>query len=264
MKSKQTIYQSVISGSVAGAVETVINHPLWAMKLRIQRGDSFTLNPQLLYRGFVPNISSAIPITAMQVGLNQGYKSIFLKDAVEISNSQRVAGAFLAGVGSAFVSCPTEMVMTWQHQMGENFQASVKHLVAVGGVRCLFSGLFATMMREGLFTVAFLAATPIFRAEIQPYISNYYAASLLAGIAAGVSASVISQSSDTLKTFQQVSCEQQALTLKHAAKKIYSSQGMRGFFRGGIPRGANMVSATIIMDMVNEHMNEVFCGGSSV
>src|SRR5437870_758977 len=103
-KQKVTVVQSVLIGSVAGAIEVLVNHPLWTIKTRMQRGFSFTFNPYLLYRGILPNAASMMPITAMQTGLDRCFQNAFFKDARELTNSQKVVSAFVAGVGSAFAS----------------------------------------------------------------------------------------------------------------------------------------------------------------
>lgn len=253
-KPKATIMQSVLTGSVAGAAEVLIDHPLWTIKTRLQRGEPFTLNPSLLYRGIVANTASMVPITAMQVGLNTCFQNLFYGDTKELSNSQRMVSAFVAGVGSSFVGCPTEMIMTHQGKAGGGFYTAAKDLAKQGGWRCLFTGLSATAMREGVFTAFFLAGMPMFKASIQPYCSNSDAASLMAGMGAGVGATIASQGVDTIKTIQQAANVSQPVGLSDAVKKLYSAHGVHGFFKGCIPRGARVMSAVTIMGWVNEQM----------
>src|SRR5205085_9905125 len=143
--------------------------------------------------------------TAMQTGLDRCFQNAFFKDARELTNSQKVVSAFVAGVGSAFASCPTEMVMTYQGKTGESFHEAGKNLLTQGGFRCLFTGLPATAMRDGLFTAFVLAVSPILKVNIQPFFPNdyAYAASLIAGMGAGVGATIATQAVDTIKTIQQ-------------------------------------------------------------
>lgn len=262
-KNKATVLDSILSGSVAGATEVVVNHPLWTVKTRIQRGESLTFNPQILYRGILPNAASMVPITAMQVGLNRLVQTIFFNNSSEMSNYQKIASGFIAGVGSSFASCPTEMVMTHQGKKGGNFIASKNYLVLQGGYKCLFSGLPATMIREGLFTSFFLAGTPIVKTKLKPYCSNDYLASLLAGMGAGLCATAATQGVDTIKTIQQSAAPQNPVGFVEAAKKLYSSHGINGFFKGAVPRGTRVVSAITIMSWVNEKMEAKFAKSST-
>ncbi len=150
-----TIAQSIVIGSLAGAIEVFVDHPLWSIKTRFQRGEAFTLNPSLLYRGILPNAASMVPITALQVSLNQGFHNLFFNDTTGLSDCKRITSAFVAGVGSSVVRCPTEMVMAHQSHTGNTFFVAGQQLVKNVGWRCLFTGLPATAMREGMFTTFF-------------------------------------------------------------------------------------------------------------
>lgn len=255
--AKVTVWQSVLTGSVAGAIEVLIDHPLWSIKTRMQCGDTFTLKPSLLYRGIFSNAASMIPITGLQVGLNRSINNIVFKDVVELNASQKIACAFVAGMGSAMVSCPTEMVMTYQRKEKGNFYQVGRRLINQSGIQSLYSGLAATVMREGAFTAFFLAGTPILKASIQPYCANDYAASVIAGMTAGVGATLASQGVDTIKTIQQAASPSQKISLKDAAVKLYSTQGVSGFFKGSVPRGVRVMSALTIMGWVNEKMESI-------
>lgn len=252
-KTKTTILQSIVIGSVSGATEVLVDHPLWSIKTRLQQGEPFTLNPRLLYRGIIPNATSMIPITAMQVGLNQMIMNVFFKNSSELTVTQKVSCAFFAGMGSAFASCPTEMIMTHQGIRGGSFYSAGTYLMKQGGIANLYSGLFSTMMREGMFTAFYLAVTPIMKAQILNYCPNDYLASLAAGMSAGLGATVMSQSVDTIKTKQQTD----PISFVGAVQKIYSSQGIYGFFKGFVPRGTRVMSAVTIMGYVGEQMQSV-------
>lgn len=253
-----TVAQSIVIGSVAGAAEVLVNHPLWSIKTRIQCGDTFTLNPSMLYRGILANTVSMVPITALQVGLNRGIQNFFFNNTTELYNYQRITCAFVAGVGASGVSCSTEMIMTYQGQTGASFYAAANQLIKQNGWRCLLTGLPATAIREGLFTSFFLAGTPILKTKIQPYFTNDYVATLAAGIGAGVGATLASQGVDTLKTNQQTARVIRPVGLKEAAKKLYVTNGIQGFFKGGVPRGGRVVSAVTLMGLVNEKMEALF------
>jgi solute carrier family 25 (mitochondrial citrate transporter), member 1 len=257
-KKKQTTTQSFIIGSVAGATEVLVNHPLWSIKTRMQCGDFFTLNPAILYRGILPNAASMIPITALQVSLNSCFQHLVFHDRKELSYTQRITSAFFAGMGSALMSCPTEMVMTHQRTTDDKFYASGRNLIKKNGFRSLYKALPATAAREGIFAACFLGVTPILKMNIQPFCANDYLTSLSAGMGAGIIATIASQGIDTIKTVQQASQETKAMNIKNAIHKIYSTQGVYGFFKGGIPRGGRVMSAITIMGWVTEKMETGF------
>lgn len=255
---KPSFLQSMLIGSISGATEVAVDHPLWMIKTRMQQNESLTFNPRILYRGIIPNAASMIPITATQVGLNSLFQSMFHNDPNDISNIQRICNAFFAGVGSSFVSCPTERIMTYQSKTGTGFLKTGTQLMSQGGLGGCYAGLMATMLREGMFSAFFLAVTPILKAEIKPHCSNDYAASLIAGMSAGIGATIASQSVDTIKTIQQSAETKKPIGFIEATKKIYSSHGCKGFFKGSIPRGARVMSAVTIMGWVNEQLEAEF------
>ena len=249
-KRNLTVLESIFSGSFIGAIEVLVNYPLWSIKVQIQNGDPFTLNPKMLYRGLVPNAFSMIPTTALQVGLDQWFQNYLFKDTAALSQKQLTATAFFAGVGSSMICCPTEMIMLKQRYDRLSFLVATQRLIQQRGVSSLYSGLVATALREGLFTSFFLVATPALKAKIKPYYSNDYGASLLAGFTSGVGATLMSQGVDTIKTRQQSAST--TMGFVQTAKQIYASQGMPGFFKGTIPRGVRVMSAITLMGFVNE------------
>lgn len=253
-KKELSVLQSIFSGSVSGAFEVFVDHPLWSIKTRMQKGDPFTLNPQVLYRGILPNAASMIPITAVQVGLNRFFQKWFFGNKYELSDAQRWASAFTAGVGSAVISCPTEMVMT--HQKKDFYSAGLQ-LIRQGGWSRLYTGMLATMLREGMFSTFFLAVTPSLKSRIKGYCPNDYVASLLAGMTAGVGATLASQGFDVVKTAQQSTVAAKPVGFFKAAQKLYTSNGAYGFFKGAIPRGSRVMSAVTIMGWMTERMAEI-------
>lgn len=252
-KAKVTLSQSIMIGSAAGAVEVVVDHPLWVIKNRMQQGRSFTLNPAIVYRGILPNMASMVPITALQVGLDAGMQKIVFKE-VTLSDTHRIATSFVAGIGSSLVSCPTEMIMMQQGKASSNFYTATHYLYSQGGLRRIYQGLLATSLREGGFTTFFLAGAPILKTKIIPYVHNEAMATLVSGVGAGIGATAVSQAFDTVKTVQQ--SVDILLKATQAAAQIYSSSGVYGFFKGCIPRGTRVVSALTIMGAVNESLNE--------
>lgn len=249
--------QSMITGSIAGGTEVLVDHPLWTVKTLIQSNQALTFNPRTLYRGILPNAASMIPITATQVTLNSGFQKLF-SSSNDLSLFARLASAFFAGMGAAFIACPTEMVMTHQGKTKKNFLATSQSLTNQYSYKTLFAGLGATAMRDGMFTVCFLALTPWLKQQMSPWFANGYASSLLAGMSAGIVATATSHGFDTVKTLQQTGDLANPDTMIKTAKKLYAEAGMYGFFKGAIPRGTRVMSAVTIMGMVNEKMDACF------
>ena len=243
--------KDILTGSVMGMVEVGINHPLWSVKTRIQRGLALTLNPKILYRGVVPNMLSMMPITGIQVGLNGAFKRIFFKDST-MSNANRINCAFLAGATSAIISCPVEMIMTYQGDSGRSFTSVTKQILQQKGTRGLYNAFTATVFRDGVFTAFYLVGSPIFKTMLKPYFNDDFAATIPSGIVSGVTASLITQAADTVKTAQQAAPLAAPLNLKQGIQKVYSEKGIYGFFKGGLTRAARVTSAVTVMGAVKD------------
>jgi len=259
-RQSTTLLQSIFTGSVAGAAETLLGHPAWSIKTRIQCGDPFTLNPVILYRGFPVNVASMAPITAVQVSMYHCLQQLFMRDTDAATNHQRITCAFVAGISSALISCPTEMVMTYQKTHGVSFYAGGYSIVQHGGAGKMMTGLVATGLREGIFTAAFLGVRPVWKNKMTAAGCNEKLATVAAGISAGTVAAVVSQSIDTIKTEQQAAPLEQPVNLKQAVVKIYSGQGVAGFFKGGLARGVRVMVGVTVMGYVSDKLNETFTG----
>ncbi|CDZ77763.1 Mitochondrial carrier protein [Legionella massiliensis] len=253
-KNGLSVFRSILAGSVTGAFEVLVDHPLWSIKTRLQNDAPFTLNPRILYKGILPNAASMIPITAVQVGLNSFFQKWFFDSRYALSNSQQMASAFAAGVGSALISCPTEMVMTHQRA---SFLSTGRYLFQQGGMPRLYTGMMATMLREGMFSTFFLAVTPLLKDNFRQYCPNDYAASLLAGMLAGIGATLASQGFDVVKSKQQSYATANPAGFFKTTQTLYASHGAYGFFKGSLPRGLRVMSAVTLMSWMNEKMAEI-------
>lgn len=253
---KQSIRHAFIKGSVAGTIEVLVDQPWQNLKLLAQRGEKLTLNPCILYRGTLVNAGSMTPVTAIQVGLDWSFRHYLFPQKTDISNTERIGSAFVAGVGSSFVSCPAEQIVTYQNKAGGNFIAAGRYLVSMGSWPVFWKALQATAMREGIFASFFLAGKPIIENRLD---ASYGLRSFIASLSAGLSAAVLSQPFDTIKTRQQTTHSGFA----DAAKQIYRTQGPYGFFRGGMMRGIGVASAIYVMTSVNEKMDELLSDPAS-
>ncbi|KAM4022765.1 mitochondrial glycine transporter [Anomaloglossus baeobatrachus] len=106
------------------------------------------------------------------------------------------------------------------------------------GVRGLFSGLSATMLRDAPFSGIYLMFYTQAKRFTQPYnIESTFTPiiNFSCGIMAGILASVTTQPADVVKTHMQLSPEKYRWS-GETAHFIYQNHGLTGFFRGGIPR----------------------------
>ncbi|GJM06508.1 MAG: hypothetical protein DHS20C10_02420 [marine bacterium B5-7] len=257
VQKKLTIQQSLLCGSIAGAIEANLSHPLWVLKTRAQQQKPLSLHPSIIYRGISSNVASMVPLTATQVGLHQLCQDLFFSHVTTPSTAQEAASAYLSGAGAALIACPTEMVMTHQGKQVGNGYAVAKELVKQGGWKTLWRGLPATALRDSPFTLSFLVAMPYMKKQIQPYCVGEADATAYAGISSGMISTLASQGFDTVKTLQQTASKPvSAYTL---VKQIYQAQGVSGFFKGTVPRSLSVISGTIVLGGLTEKLTSYMC-----
>jgi hypothetical protein len=274
-KPPSSLLQSILTGSVAGASEVFVDHPLFVVKNFIQVGlkdantgtvkkpsfsevfHYFSENPKRLYQGVGANAASMIPITALQVGLNHWLKTLLLRSPEEkLSFSTQFLMAFSAGSIAAFVASPVERVITMKGN--DRFQSqfsflSVGHnILKQGGLWSLYAGLPMTMARDGTFTAFYLAVMPFLKKRMDPDNRYGLASSIVAGVGAGLAATPISQPFDVIKTGQQKNLIPQLWS--QVFRDLSKTPKAAGFFSGMAPRGARVVSAVTIISAVKEKM----------
>ncbi len=255
-KDDITIMQQAASASAAACIELSVGHPLWTIKVGLQKGLPFTLSPSVLYRGVLGNLASMIPITVMQLASKNVIKNTVFSDSKQSSAFQNVASAAGGGAFAATLACPVEMVMTNMKEGGPGFVSTTHSLMNQGGVGRLYSGFIMTALRDGCFLVGFAALPGVLQPFLQTVVKQDGYANSLSKVASGVTAAVCSQAFDTIKTAQQTS--ETGMKFFDAIKKPYVEQGLYGYFKGGLPRGMRVASAVCIMSTVTENMNTFF------
>lgn len=255
----QKVMDASAAGGIAAAIEVLLDHPFWTLKTRYQndnipKDQKFTLNPRILYRSFLPNIFSMMPITALQVGTAQGLKTALHPN--EDNPPSDLNMLFYNAAGGAFsslVSSPTELAMTRQtSQIG--FSSTLKHIYQEHGCKGLTTGMFGTAMRDAKFTVGFGFGAPYLKNQFTPYMPENVA-KVSGGICAGIICAFASQPWDTLKTIQQTHTKAFSPML-NLAKSTYQQEGIRGFYKGSGFRMGRVASAVMIMGEANERVNQ--------
>lgn len=254
-----TAMQNFMIGSAAGGIEVLINHPLFTIKNAMHAQEPLSLHPRALYTGLWLNVFSKMPITAIQVGMNQVLKERFNADSEAVSIPRAVSVALTAGACSSWVSCPTERITSVMRPKNKQapqvpFRVAVRQLWKEGGSKSFFVGMAGTVLREGPFSAFFLVVYPQLKQYFSSYIHNVFYASLAAGVSSGVAAAVLTQPADTIKGTQQTA--KNSKSFYQTARLEYASRGVPGFFRGLVPRTVRVVSAVIVLGEVKGHLEK--------
>lgn len=118
--------------------------------------------------------------------------------------------------------------------MGDAF----RNIYRTEGLRGLTSGLGATLLRDAPFSGLYLMFYTKNKQMIpKEWLTSYYSAPLhfSCGLTAGIAASIVTQPFDVIKTQMQL-YPYKFNNFSSAIIYVHSSFGMRGYFKGMVPR----------------------------
>lgn len=188
-------YRDVAVGSASAISAVPFIQPLIFFKNRAQAGSS--RQPiggfRTVYRGGAGFAASFAPTTAIQTAAC----GIFSKSMDPFS------AATAAGVVSAIAVCPAERIMIQQQNRQMSYTDTVREIYNVCGVKGFYRGFIPTVVREGVFSAAYLGGAPAVKEKLVDYGMSPFMAQLGAGIAVGSPAAILSHPFDTLKTQMQ-------------------------------------------------------------
>ena len=101
----------------------------------------------VLTSGLKVNAGSIAPITVVQFGANHMFqKLLYGSSNSEMSSAGRIGAATAAGIASAFISTPAELVMIQQQKHGRTLFAELQQIVAKHGLLHLYRGMVRALM----------------------------------------------------------------------------------------------------------------------
>jgi hypothetical protein len=251
-----------VIGAAVGSIEQSIMRPsvFWKAELQQNRFDlKRALNPRFCYRGLPVAVMSIAPITCIQFSVtNATAKTIkLMRGSASTSDLDKFASGVIAGMASAMVQSPFQLVEVNQQNHGGNMVSTARRVVSTYGIRGLYRGGSMTAVREGIFCSSYMAVAPFVKGQVlerHPDMSDGVAVAVSSIISGGLGG-LMSHPADTLKTRLQGSLF--TFSDGHAASKASGPrealeelrrQGplMPQLYRGFTPRGFRLVCCTYI------------------
>lgn len=250
-EKKLSTIENYTIGALTGLAEVVITNPFFVVKTKMQQNKSWLLTPTAYYKGSVANALGFMPITAIQVGANKWIQSNIFNN--HPTYTQQAASAFTAGVLSSLISCPTEMIMILQNEHPKmSIPSLLNWQLKTKGLSGFFMGQFATSLRDGGFSVFFLAAPPLIKSKLKSYGLDDVSSNILAGVSSGIAATLITQPFDTIKTSQQ-----SAMDLNLGFFKTAKNMTPSTLFKGMIARSSSLILSITLMDWVKGKLEDL-------
>eukprot|EP00037_Helgoeca_nana_P033886 m.419799 g.419799 ORF g.419799 m.419799 type:complete len:277 (-) comp31840_c0_seq1:277-1107(-) len=243
--------QNAVVGMSAGCIEIVALQPMLYCKNATQQNLPLSLNPAVLYRGVVMSATNMSIITGVQFPLTGLISNAISGGGRKLTDGESLVAAFAGGTISAVICSPMELVMIQQQKNG----GSIGHhgtRICGGGPSMLFRGLTPTMVREGIFTMGYMALGPVVSKKLTESTGVTGFAATFGGCSiAGVIAASLSHPFDTIKTVVQGDVDSK--TYKgpgHAYKLLLEEGGPARFFSGWAWRTSRMIGALFIIGQV--------------
>ncbi|XP_008315279.1 mitochondrial glycine transporter B-like isoform X2 [Cynoglossus semilaevis] len=258
LASAHPALKAFMCGSLSGTCSTLLFQPLDLVKTRLQtlqssakpgapKAGMFAVfisvirkeNFFSLWKGVSPSFVRCIPGVGIYFSTFYSLKQHFLLD-----REPNAAEAVFLGVGARTVAgvcmLPFTVIKTRFESGHFNYVSvggAIRSMYNTEGIRSLFSGLTATMLRDAPFSgIYVMVYSQTKRLLPQDVTLSVYAplVNFSCGMVAGVMASMVTQPADVVKTYIQVSPSHQSTA--NAMRSIYREHGMCGFFRGAVPR----------------------------
>ena len=257
-KYTPTFSESLQIGCVAGTAELFPwGHALWVLKTRSQLKYDFTFNREVLTRGLCYSWIAEMGLTAAQISV----ANIVLKKIPESNRHDSSSRFFAAGIGGAastLFSTPADLGLTRQQEKkGISFHRVISEIYQERGVKGLFQGGAANIVRESIYAGGFFALAPWFYFQCSQHLSaNDMLLLITSGLCAGLTSAVASHPADVVVVLQQRS--HHPISARTIITDIVKKEGVAGIFKGSFWRMARVTSATCVVSVVNERMKEYY------
>lgn len=285
----QDIVSHFSTSGAAVCVATAMTHPLDVVKVRLQlehvgqRASSSGMSqklihmvhnegPQSLYKGIVPSLLRSALYGGLRLGLYEPCKGAFdwILDCTNIFT--KIAAGALSGAIATATTNPMEVMKVRMQVSRQPSDGSLvrelRNMLAVEGLAGLWRGVGPSMARASALTASQLATYDESKQMIKHWMAleEGFWLQISASLAAGVVGTTVTAPIDTVKTRMMIQRETSNALYKSAfdcSHKIWSSEGLRGLYKGWSAMFARLGPQTAITFLVYERLRQ-FVGISAL
>ena len=262
-------------GGLTGAIESCITYPTEFLKTKMQLYKEFsklgligtakhTLAEQGamgFYRGLSVLVFFSIPKTGIRFQSKNYYENKFFKEKGRFSSSM---SGLLAGMTEAvLVVTPMETIKTkliHDRISGSNKYRGLFHgiseIVREKGLGGIYKGLIPTVLRQGSNQMIRFFVYDDTKKFFMPYMPHTLAMFLAGGVA-GAASVMGNNPIDVIKTNMQSLDAQKFKGPMDCASHIYRTEGVRGFYKGAVPRMTRVVLDVALTFTLYEHIKHL-------
>lgn len=240
--------RSFFAGLFASLLNTVILHPTFTIKSRLQSGEPIPWNVRGLYGGLTSGLVSKLPIEAARV-ITSNLVRAHVFETDNPSEMEQFYISFSGGfIASSLLFGPSELMIRRQQVMQCSLRVAAQSLYRTRPLVNFMQGSIASAFSGGAYTAAYYAMMPTTkRYLVQKYGLNPFLASMLAGFSCGFSMAFLTHPGDTVKGVQHIKAGNEFVTIRQAISTILQTYSWPGFFRGATARCTRLGLGTIIL-----------------
>ncbi|KAK2647296.1 hypothetical protein Ddye_014785 [Dipteronia dyeriana] len=251
--------EHAFAGALAGIFVSVCLHPVDTIKTVIQScraeeksicyiGKSIVYERGIngLYRGIASNIASSAPISAIYTFTYESVKGALLPHIpTEFHSLAHCMAGGCASVATSFIFTPSERIKQ-QVQVGSQYHSCWNALIGIigkGGLPSLYAGWGAVLCRNIPHSIIKFYTYESLKQMLLPSLHSTAhpntLQTLVCGGLAGSTAALFTTPFDVVKTRLQTQIPgsmSQYNSVYHALEEIAKHEGLKGLYRGLIPR----------------------------
>ncbi|KAJ8728298.1 hypothetical protein PYW08_016683 [Mythimna loreyi] len=277
------VIKAFLAGSFSGTFSTILFQPLDLVKTRLQNPTQHvvaaTVNSRIqpgmitiftniirqeqivgLWRGMVPSVARCVPGVGIYFSSLHWLKAKMGKTKGDLGALEAVTLGVLARTMSGVALIPITVIKT-RYESGvykyNSLGGALKAIYKAEGIRGLSCGLGPTLARDAPFSGLYLMFYSQTKQRVpKEWLQSPGAASAVhftCGILAGIAASLATNPADVLKTNMQLYPDKFPNAFS-AAVYINQTYGVKGYFKGAVPR---MLRRTLMAAMAWTVFEEV-------
>lgn len=264
------VVKAFLAGSMSGTCSTILFQPLDVVKTRLQVCPSPTGRHSMaaeiklvtqtegipgLWRGLRASLCRTVPGVGLYFASMHWMRNTVCEGKPSTLQSMVIGGTARTVAGSVMI--PFTVVKTRMESGTFQYRsvtAAISHILSTEGVRGLARGLGPTLVRDVPFSGLYLAFYDVLKSKSPAWLSSSSpeCAHMVAGLGAGLLASIVTQPADVVKTRMQTSS---IPGLGRAVTTLYTEAGCRAFTVGLAPRMLRRTVMAALAWTVYERIN---------
>lgn len=245
------VVKAFLAGSMSGTCSTILFQPLDVVKTRLQLCPSPTSPPTMtaeirlvihtegmpgLWRGLRASLCRTVPGVGLYFASMHWMRNSVCEGKPSTLQSMVIGGTARTVAGSVMI--PFTVVKTRMESGTFHYRsvtAALGDILRTEGVRGLGRGLGPTLVRDVPFSGLYLAFYDVLKSKTPAWLSSSSpeSAHMLAGLGAGLLASIVTQPADVVKTRMQTGSMS---GLGSTVTALYREAGLPAFAAGLAPR----------------------------